>query len=407
MFFILLQSNGKRLKPKSKLIQLNSAYLTIKKRWYWVVGLAILLAGGDYLRKDVKEPIFTTGLTFLVNYEDIILASDLRGSKTQVLMNSGQNRRRQQQVLELMNDALKSQEFQAKILFSEAIIEEKSDFLANHIIHYQELFKQLPEQQRVGWNNTGLVGFKFTHSDIATFTPKEQRAFKIIARQLPRRLGPSGQRTNFGNAFIGEEEDKLMESEVAEGSNQRRWRRQLPSSFSFRARSRNPVLPSKILTTVYEAFNNYFETYHHQLLYTTKEALKKEIALQDEKVFKIKEKIVKKEEQLSQVLSSNTLLPLQQLRREQEILDKSKLSKNSANLLIQFELLAPPMSPFLLVQPPQYHISPPATNQATIYRALLVFSVVVIIGLFFLLIKDYTAAFIIEVRTIWREGQAR
>lgn len=402
MFYILLQNNGRGLKPKNRLVeQLNAVYLTIKQRWYWVLGLAILFAGVDYLRKDVKEPMFSTRLSFLVNYEDITVMSDLKRKKNQKVRDRWQNLSRQREVLDLMNEVLTSQEFQAKVLFTKATIEGQSDFLANHIIHYQKLpRRQSKQQQQQGLAKSDLVGFKFTHGDVTRFTLREQRVFSRLSRQLPSRLGSVGKKGNNSDQFVEEETgNKLMESVAVNGA-----QRELPIHFSFRARSRNRALPATILTTVYDQFNKHFEAYHHHLFYTIKEAIKIEVARQEEKEWTIAKKKLKIKATKGLISPSYIALPIKQLDRELKELVTKRIVKNPGNLLLQLEILATPRSPFLLTQSPEINISLPATGLRALYRAMFIFSIVTIIGFFFLLIKDYVIDKMTEIRIIWREN---
>lgn len=392
-------------KTKSKTERLSIYYTKIKQKWIWVAFLALLFTGIEYFLQVEKTLTYSTELVFLINFDDILFLSDVKRKNARVISNRRQTRKRQRQVLDLLNDALKSQAFQANVLFKKATINGVDDFLANHIIRSQQLFITLPQQQRENWKETGLVGFKFAHGNVDSFSLKEQMAFEMLARQLPKKLlHPTANKINNGNQFIGGIQNRLVESGTANTGNSRSRRFGMPTSFSFRAKSRTQELPAIILNTVYKQLNKHFAAYHHRLLHKNKEQLKLDIGRYEKELFDKKRKVVTVRERINNISSRTSLIPLKKLEKEWKALKNDKINKKRYNLLLQLELLTLPPSPFILVHSPEPYILLP-TDYKKELKALVTFSIIMGLGLFFLMIKQPAIDTIRMIGAIWAEGE--
>ncbi len=163
-------------------VSLKDIILTVKtysqeifRNLYWVILISLLVTGGAYLFKVAKQTTYTTGLSFLVKENE--------GQKS----NSGVS----SDLLRLgigggiennkIKELARSSRIINQVLLQKVTIDEKNDFLANHLIdvyEYHDVWNNEPIAKE--YQELQLKDFYFAHDNIDTFEPREYRALSAL-----------------------------------------------------------------------------------------------------------------------------------------------------------------------------------------------------------------------------------
>ena len=161
-------------------ITLKELILKIKEFWWeaWnnkgkIIAIAALLSGIFIARTFFQKTTYTSSLTFLVS------GSEKKGGNDELAMLLGYSNFNFQ--LDKIVELARSRRVLNEVLFREVIVDDKTDFLANHLINvYQYHQKWEKEAGNDLFQELQLKDFYFTHDDVDDFVPKEHRALNIV-----------------------------------------------------------------------------------------------------------------------------------------------------------------------------------------------------------------------------------
>lgn len=177
------QSNG-QVVPEDE-ITLKELILKVKEfyeeviHYWWIIALCCVFTLGYFLFLAFTTPVkYEAELTFMLNDEagggaiaGLLGSFGFGGSSGQSIN------------LEKMVELAQSRVILNEVIFDEITIENRNDYLANHIIRVYDLHEKWGKSE-----NEKMHNFLFTHDDISAFDRTEGTAYKYILKLITKDL---------------------------------------------------------------------------------------------------------------------------------------------------------------------------------------------------------------------------
>ena len=148
--------------------------LEILRRWKWLLYFSILPVAYMVYKTATTPPTYSATLSFMVNEDDT------KRPGVSSLLNDiglglgGGSEYNLDKILELSKSLFIIQ----KVLFEKCAIKGNDDFIGNHLIEQLELEKRWKRK------SPSLVGFRFEHDSLTTFSRSERRVMKVLYNKL-------------------------------------------------------------------------------------------------------------------------------------------------------------------------------------------------------------------------------
>lgn len=159
---------------KELILKLQEFCWEIWRNKWIIIGLAPLLAGIFFMNTRSQQTTYTSSLTFLVssNNKKVNSGGELGALLGYVTFNYE---------LDKIVQLARSRRVLNKVLFQKVVLDDKTDFLANHLINiygYHQAWQN--EAANDLFEELQLKDFYFTHKNVTDFVPKEYRALNIV-----------------------------------------------------------------------------------------------------------------------------------------------------------------------------------------------------------------------------------
>lgn len=156
---------------KSLILTLQEYTYEILKYWKLVAFVAIPFSLFFLWRAVTTLPVYSAGLTFMLNENDGGGLGGTMGLLSQFGLGGGGGGKYN---LEKMMELSKTMRIVQLSMFDKIDVNDKNDYIANHIIDLYDLHEDWED------SDTDLKGFKFSHDSVAIFTRTENIAMKAV-----------------------------------------------------------------------------------------------------------------------------------------------------------------------------------------------------------------------------------
>ena len=261
----------------------------IRQKWFWIIGWTILLGSLAFGLAYNEEPSYTATMTYsLVEDSPTIdrtnrsLVGRLQRRMTRQLM------KQRRSYIRRLTPIITSRSFIQQVLFQTIAIDGQEDFVANHIIHYYELFRA----DKLSERNQDLADFKFMKADISQFSIQERKALRRPYRKV------------VGNIKTGK--NAMLLPSYNEDTD----------ILTLSVRSSHPDLSIAILNSTYQLLTIYYRQEESKSNFKKQQILEEDLAKYQKNIPSIQVKLAKLQDASTNILSQTNLLKIKTLTRE-------------------------------------------------------------------------------------------
>ncbi len=160
---------------KELILKVQEFYREVLRNWK-IVAVFLVLGGSYFLYTAITTPVtYVADMTFMVNEE----SGGSNGGMGSILGQFGLGGGGGGEFnLDKIAELSKSLRITKEALFEKAVVKNKLDYFANHIIKAEQIHEKWKK------DTTGLKDFYFTNSEIEKFGKTERRALKIVYNQV-------------------------------------------------------------------------------------------------------------------------------------------------------------------------------------------------------------------------------
>ncbi len=160
---------------KDLIVKIQEYFWEVIRYWKWVLVITIPFVIFFIYKAFSTPPTYLAELTFMVNEDD----GNALGGMSAILgqfgfggVGGGKNN------LDKILELAKSRRIVQEVLFEKISLNNKEDYIANHLIDTYDFHEEWAE------DTTGLDGFRFDHDSLPAFSRSGKRALKIMYGKL-------------------------------------------------------------------------------------------------------------------------------------------------------------------------------------------------------------------------------
>lgn len=169
-------NNEDEITLKELILKLQEFWEELWRNKFWVIAIAGLLSAAFLVNAFLTKPQYAASLTFMVNEDEGGGGSGIGSILGQFGFGGGG--KGGQYNLDKILELSKSRKIIREAIFAKATVNNKNDYLANHIIDFYDLHDNWYD------DTTGLKNFYFEHDSIAIFNRTENAASTAVYNQI-------------------------------------------------------------------------------------------------------------------------------------------------------------------------------------------------------------------------------